>query len=67
MTKLRGEGLSAPSLWSSKSFPDGPFMIVPVLGCRSLGEPYLSLANQSSSQAKHGEVREAGAMLLPGG
>ena len=49
MTKLRGEGLSAPSLWSSKSFPDGPFMTVPVLGCRSLGETYLSLANQSST------------------
>ena len=67
MTEPRGEGLSTPSLQSPKSFPDGPFMTVPVLGCPSLEESYPSLPNQSSAQAKQGEVREAGAALLPGG
>ena len=54
MTEPRGEGLSTPSLQSPKSFPDGPFVPVPVLGCPSLEESYLSFANQSSAQGQAG-------------
>ena len=65
MTKPRGEGLSAPSLKTPKSFPDWPIAPVPVIGCSSSYEgSYWSLANQSSTRAKQGEVREAGAALL---
>ena len=35
-------------LYSPKSFPEGPFTTMPVLGRPSLEESYLSLANQSS-------------------
>ena len=67
MTKPRGMGLSAPSLKTPKSFPDSPLQQC-LSGCPSSSEGcYLSLAKLSSSGAKQGELREAGAVLLPGG
>ena len=50
MSKLRGEGPSPPfSIAPPKSFPEGLFMTMPVLGRSSLEESYLSLANWSGS------------------
>ena len=47
MSKPRGEGPSPPFSIAPKSFPDGPFMTVPILGCPYIEASYLSLANQS--------------------
>ena len=54
MSKPRGEGPSPPSLQSPKSFPEGPFVTVPVLGHPSFEESYLSLANWSSAWGQAG-------------
>ena len=53
--KAKGQGSIAPFFYSSpKSFPQGPFMTVPVLGCPSFEESYPSLANQSSARDQAG-------------
>ena len=65
MSKLRGEGPSRPFSVASKSFPEGSLVIVPVLGHPSLEESYPSLANQSCTGARQGEVKWEEAMLLP--
>ena len=49
-----GWGSITPFLLSPKSFPDGPFAMMPVLGCPSHEESYPSLANQSSSWGQAG-------------
>ena len=50
MSKLRGEGTSPPFFYSPpKSFPEGLFVTMLVLGHRSLEESYPSLANWSGS------------------
>ena len=55
MSKPRGEGLSPPfSIAPPKSFPEGPFVTVPVLGRLFFEESYLSLANKSSAGGQPG-------------
>ena len=54
MSKLRGDGPSPPFSIAPKCFPEGPLMTVPVLGCPSLEESYLSLANQSLAHGQAG-------------
>ena len=47
MSGLRGEGPSPPFSIAPKSFPEGTFVTMPVLGHPSFEESYPSLANQS--------------------
>ena len=47
MSKPRDEGPSPPFSMPPKSFPEGPFVTLAVLGHPSLEESYPSLANQS--------------------
>ena len=54
MIKPRGEGLLSLLHNTLKSFPDGPIMTVPVLGCSFLEESYLSLITQPSPRAQPG-------------
>ena len=54
MSKLRGEGPSPPFSIAPKSFPEGLFMTVPVLGRPSLEESYPSLANRSCTGGQAG-------------
>ena len=54
MSKLRGKGPSPPFSVAHKSFPEGPFTTMPVLGHPSFEESYLSLANQSSAWGQAG-------------
>ena len=49
MSKLRGVGPSPIFSIAPKSFPEGFFMTMPVLGHPSLEESYSSLANWSGS------------------
>ena len=63
MSKLRDEGPSPPFSIAPKSFAEGPLMTMPVLGCLSLEESYLSLANWSCTggQAGWSKVGRGGA------
>ena len=54
MSKQRGEGPSPPFLEPPKSFPEGLFMTMPVLGRLSFEESYPSLANQSLAWGQAG-------------
>ena len=56
LSKLGGEVQASP-LSDPIFSPDGPPVTVPVLGCSSLKESYLSLANQPSSGAIQGDVK----------
>ena len=66
MSKPRGEGPSPPFSIAPKSFPEGPFVTVPVLGSPSLEECYLSLATSHALGARQGEVKGAEVAPLPG-
>ena len=66
MSNLKGEGPSPPVSIAPKSFPEGPFVTVPVLGSPSLEECYLSLATSHALGARQGEVNWAEVVLLPG-
>ena len=54
MSKLRGEGPSPRVSIAPKSFHEGPFVTMPVLGCPSFEEFYPSLANWSSAWGQAG-------------
>ena len=64
MLKPRGGGPSPPFSIAPKSFPEGPLVTVPVLGCPSLEESYPSLANWPSSGPSR--VKWAEVAHLPG-
>ena len=58
MSKLRGEGPSPPfSIAPPKSFPEGLFVTMPVLGRPSLEESYPSLANRSCTGGQAGRSK----------
>ena len=54
MSKLRGESPHPLLLQPPKSFPEGLFLTMPVIGHPSFEESYPSLANQSSAQGQAG-------------
>ena len=57
MSKPRGEGPSPPFSIAPKSFPEGLFVTMPVLGHPSLEESYPSLANRSCTGGQAGWSR----------
>ena len=54
MSKLRGEGPSPFFCSPPKSFPEGPFVTMPVLGHPFLEESFPSLVNWSSARGQAG-------------
>ena len=57
MSKLRGEGPSPPFSIAPKSFPEGSFETMPVLGCPSFEESYPYWLTSHPPGVKQGEVK----------